>query len=64
MITKMLQRGIANGEFRDINTEQLNHVLVAPVVMLMMWKHSFGPCQNVVMSSQEYLNSFKIKKAG
>ncbi len=58
LITRMLQRGIASGEFRTINTEHANRVIVAPVVMLMMWKHSFNACQMTPISAPEYLDSF------
>ena len=56
LITRMLQRGIASGEFRAINTDHANRVIVAPVVMLMMWKHSFNACQMTPISAPEYLD--------
>ena len=44
LIISMLERGIARGEFRSIDKVNANLVIVAPVLMLMMWKHSLGPC--------------------
>ncbi len=58
LITKMLERGIERGEFRPIDTSQVTRVIVAPMIMLMMWKHSFGACQQQPISHQDYLNSF------
>jgi AcrR family transcriptional regulator len=58
MITHLLQRGIARGEFRQIDAQQLTNVIVAPVIMLMMWKHSFGACQIERIAPEAYLNSF------
>jgi hypothetical protein len=33
-------------------------VIVAPVVMLMMWKHSFNSCRLEPISAPEYLDCF------
>ena len=59
MITRVLDRGIASGEFRLIDTVQATRIIVAPVLMLMMWKHSFGgPCGFEPLTPQAYLQSF------
>lgn len=58
LITRMLERGITSGEFRAINTDHANRVIVAPVVMLMMWKHSFNACQMTPISAPDYLDCF------
>lgn len=58
MIAGILERGIKRGEFRNIDTFQATKVIVAPVIMLMIWKHSYGPCQIEPISAQDYLNSF------
>lgn len=58
IIIRMLKRGIARGEFRNVDVVQANKVICAPVIMLMMWKHSFGACQNDSMSADDYLQCF------
>lgn len=58
LIARILERGIARGEFRPVDTLQVTRVVVAPIIMLMMWKHSFGACQPEPISHQDYLNSF------
>lgn len=59
MLIKVLERGMASGEFRRIDTAQATRVIVAPVLMLMMWKHSFGgPSGLQPLSPQAYLTSF------
>lgn len=55
-INRMLQRGIDSGEFRAMNVEMANRVIVAPVLMLMLWKHSFGACQAEHISPEAYLD--------
>ena len=58
LIIRMLERGIRNGEFRPIDTAHANLVIVAPVIVLMMWKHSFASCGLQAISAPDYLNCF------
>ncbi|NEX60646.1 TetR/AcrR family transcriptional regulator [Noviherbaspirillum galbum] len=58
MIERMLKRGIQRGEFRDIDVRQAANIVCAPMVMLMLWKHSFAPCQAEPLSPDDYLNNF------
>jgi AcrR family transcriptional regulator len=44
MIHRILERGVQSGEFRDLDLEQAVHIIVAPMIFLMMWKHSMGAC--------------------
>jgi AcrR family transcriptional regulator len=55
-IIRMLERGIERGEFRAIDTAQAQQVIVAPVLMLMMWKHSYSACQLEPISPRAYLD--------
>jgi AcrR family transcriptional regulator len=56
LIVRMLDRGIARGEFREVDRRHTTNVIVASVLMLMMWKHSFSVCQPEPMSPEEYLD--------
>jgi AcrR family transcriptional regulator len=58
LIIRMLERGIARGEFRHVNTVHANRVICAPIIMLMMWKHSFNACQIEPIAPEDYLNCF------
>jgi TetR/AcrR family transcriptional regulator len=44
LLSRMLERGIERGEFRRIEVEQVVHALVAPMLFLMLHKHSIGAC--------------------
>ena len=44
MLAQMLQRGIDRGEFRPVDVTEVVHVLVAPLLFLVMNKHSVGAC--------------------
>ncbi|MFJ3044331.1 TetR/AcrR family transcriptional regulator [Herbaspirillum chlorophenolicum] len=57
MVVRMLERGVARGEFRQIDTESMKKVIVAPVLMLMLWDQSFGPCSITPIDPQAYLAS-------
>ncbi|OEZ62082.1 TetR/AcrR family transcriptional regulator [Duganella sp. HH105] len=43
LIASVVVRGIGRGEFRPVDPAVMTQVLVAPVLMLMMWTHSFMP---------------------
>ena len=58
MVERALTRGMARGELRKLDTAQVTQVIVAPVLMLMVWKHSFASCQNKPISPIAYLNAF------
>lgn len=57
MIGMVLRRGVERGEFRAIDVEQTVNVVCAPVLMLIMWKHSFAVCHNGELAPEEYLDS-------
>ena len=58
LIISVLERGIASGEFRSIDTVHANLAIVAPVLMLMIWKHSFDSCRIDPISAPDYLHCF------
>ena len=58
MIARMLERGVQRGEFRPMDINNAVNVVCAPMVMLMVWKHSFTACRPEPISSEDYLNSF------
>lgn len=58
MLTRVLQRGIDSGEFRARNDIHTIRAMVAPVLMLMIWQHSFEACQNPPINPDIYLERF------
>lgn len=44
LIKGILLAGVERGEFRSIDVEAAYHVVIAPVLMLMIWRHSFAAC--------------------
>ena len=43
LVRNALQRGIDRGEFRPTNVDLALHSVMAPLLFLVMWKHSMGP---------------------
>ncbi len=44
LIRKILQRGMDRGEFRPLDLDNAVYSCIAPMIFLMMWKHSMAPC--------------------
>ena len=45
MLGAMVQRGVASGEFRAVPVAETVQVLIAPVMHLVLFEHSFGACR-------------------
>mgnify|MGYP002776427121 CR=1 FL=1 len=44
LVRNVLQRAIDQGEFRPVDVELALHSVMAPLLFLVMWKHSMAPC--------------------
>lgn len=44
LIARLLQRGIASGEFRPMDVRYGVYLVVAPMMFLNLWRHSLGHC--------------------
>ena len=44
LLTRIIERGIALGEFRQVDTMIATRVIIAPMLMLTMWRHSLHAC--------------------
>lgn len=58
MLGAMLERGMARGEFRRLDIGVVTPLLVAPILMLMLWKHSVGPCDQSCLDPNAYIDAF------
>lgn len=43
LYTRLLKKGIKRGEFRPMDVESTVHCIVAPLILGMLWQHSFEP---------------------
>lgn len=57
MLSGAMKRGIASGEFREINLDYAARICCAPMVMLLLWRHSFGPCAAEKIDPDVYVDT-------
>lgn len=55
LLADVIERGVRRGEFRKVDAETFVRVMTGPLVMLLLWRHSFGPCGNQPIDPQHYL---------
>lgn len=55
---RVLERAIERGEFRPVDVGQMTQVLVAPMLMLITWKHSVAPCERSELDPRAFLDTF------
>ncbi|MFZ6694039.1 TetR/AcrR family transcriptional regulator [Undibacterium sp. SXout20W] len=54
LVATMLERGMQRGEIRPVDLEIDARLLISPMLMMMMWKHSAGVC----MVEEEKLSTY------
>ncbi len=54
----ILRRGIQHGEFRDLDVEPTARAMMGPLVLLMLWRHSFLDFESDPLSAKRYLDSY------
>lgn len=58
LVATMLERGMARGDIRQVDLEIDTRVLTAPMIMMMIWKHSQGVCQVAPEKLGTYLEHY------
>jgi AcrR family transcriptional regulator len=54
----LLERAVERGEFRPMDITVMTQVVIAPILMLMTWKHSVGPCAHDQLDPEAFIDSF------
>lgn len=44
LVRRILRRGVERGEFRPVDLDHAVHVVLAPMIFLMLWKHTMAAC--------------------
>ncbi len=57
-LERVIQRGIEQGEFRPVDVEYTRRVMLAPIIMLSMWRHSFGACDPQPVDPERYIETY------
>ena len=56
LVSQVLEVGIRNDEFRAVDPVMAFHVLFAPTMMQIIWRHSVGACSTLVLDPDRYLD--------
>lgn len=57
LLRKVVMRGMARQEFRSVNPEIAAHIILAPLLMRVIWEHSFS-CGGSVVPTERYLAEY------
>lgn len=57
LMRRILQRGVERAEFRPIDVEATVPLVVSPVVLLGVWKHSFGAHTDLALDRRRVLEA-------
>ncbi len=59
LIRRILQRGVDSGEFRPLDMKYGIYTVLAPMLFLLMWKHSLGACvpENAAIVPEDYIKA-------
>ena len=58
MLIKLLQRGVDEGEFRELDLTVMPKIITAPIVMFMLWCNSFNACESHPVVFADYVDSY------
>ncbi|CAJ0690517.1 hypothetical protein LMG18102_01297 [Ralstonia mannitolilytica] len=56
LFARILERGMARGEFRNVDIDLTTLTMAAPMIFLMLWKHSFGPCSHRELDPRAFIS--------
>ena len=55
IFAQVLRRGVELGQFREMDVDLAVRMILAPVLMAAIWKHSFLACEKATFSVEAYL---------
>jgi AcrR family transcriptional regulator len=58
LFERAIQRGVEREEFRPVNLQYAGRLACSPMVMLMLWKHSFALCVDRPMDPEDYVRTY------
>ena len=56
LLGRVAQRGMDRGEFRRLDLDYVTRLVIAPVVLMAVWRHSFDFCDSHRLDAQRYLD--------
>jgi AcrR family transcriptional regulator len=58
LLAAILERGVARGEFRALDVAPTARALVGPLLLMMLWRHSFERFEEQPLAAERYLESY------
>lgn len=58
LVRAVIERGIARGEFRPVDMDAAIHIVIAPVLMRMIWRHSIDMCEKAGVDAAAYFSEY------
>jgi hypothetical protein len=58
LMASIVKRGIQQGEFRDVDVEPTARAMMGPLLLMMLWRHSFQAHESEPLSAERYLDSY------
>jgi AcrR family transcriptional regulator len=58
LIRSVIERGIKRKEFRKVDVAAVVHLVMAPVLMRMIWRHSIDCCEAAGVDDASYFNEY------
>lgn len=55
LVQTVLERGMTSGEFRRMDANNAMRLIIAPLVYLLLWRHSFDFCDGKRVDPEKYL---------
>jgi AcrR family transcriptional regulator len=56
LMQTVLERGMKSGEFRQMDANYAMRLILAPLVFLLLWRHSFDFCDSKHIDAEKYLD--------
>ena len=58
VITGILKQGIQRGELRRLDVEPTARALMGPILLMMLWRHSFQSFESAPLAIERYFDSY------
>jgi AcrR family transcriptional regulator len=58
LMANILKLGIQQGEFRGLDVEPTARAMMGPLLLMMLWRHSFQAHESDPLSAERYLDSY------
>jgi AcrR family transcriptional regulator len=58
LLAAVVERGVRRGEFRDVDVAPTARALVGPLLLMMLWRHSFQRFEATPLPEARYLESY------